>query len=206
MSQNLRRFTRNYSISGSHCRSRRLVKLDKHLNRVISGLFRRLLVGILIIFSNNGEIWKDSSRNWRLNPYNHSTYHKCVIGMLDTFPVFVGIAKNVRKLWSGRYWICAYRFQLAIDFLGRPILFTGHPANFYDADIWNKLKFIFLCFYNRYKPFFSWWYACTRWRCKSETVHLKMFVQLRCRKYVKFIAGATILLNTFNSLNTFKYF
>ena len=85
--------------------------------------------------------------NDRLHPGNHTPHFPFnVTGAVDTFPVFVGIPKNRNKakmLWHGKYWTCAFKFQLVIDLLGRPILFTGpHPAGIYDGSIWQDTSHV----------------------------------------------------------------
>lgn len=90
---------------------------------------------------NMNEIhWDD-----RLSLWNH-THHfpKLFTGMVDTFPVRVSQPEDSvlgKALYNPKYGSCVYKFQCAVDFLGRIILFSGpHLGTMYDGNIWNATE------------------------------------------------------------------
>jgi len=78
----------------------------------------------------------------RLNEYNHTPHFPTnITGSVDTMPVYVLQPKSPllsRLLYNPKYGAPVYKLQLATDFLGRLILFSGpHFGTEYDGHIQN---------------------------------------------------------------------
>ena len=64
--------------------------------------------------------------------------------MIDTFSVQVSQSKNsalTKALYNLKYGSCVYKFQCAVDFLKKIILFiSSYLGMMYDKNIWNTTE------------------------------------------------------------------
>lgn len=90
--------------------------------------------------------WED-----RLDPYNHTPdFPYYVTGIVDTVPIVVLEPEDAllrHWLFNPKYGAPVYKAQIAIDFLGRIIFFSGpHLGLYYDGHILAVI-FLFFLFY-----------------------------------------------------------